>query len=166
MLNRVAVALVAAVIAAPVEAQNPADEAALRNLPVAFVAAWAARDATALGAIMTDDVDFVNVAAMHVKGRPDLVKLHAGLFAGRFKNSTNTLVDSSVRFLRPDIALVHWHWKLTGDLGADGTPRPFRSGLMTLVAEKTAGKWLIAATQNTDAMPPPSALPPPLPLRP
>jgi ketosteroid isomerase-like protein len=57
-----------------------------------------------------------------------------------------------MRFLRPDMAVVHWSWKIVGDKNADGTLRQPRYGMMTLVAEKQAGRWLVVVGQNTNAI--------------
>lgn len=57
----------------------------------------------------------------------------------------------AVRFIRPDLALIHWSWTIQGDKNADGSMRPQRFGLMTMLAEKHNGSWLVAAAQNTNA---------------
>jgi hypothetical protein len=50
------------------------------------------------------------------------------------------------------MAVVHWSWKIEGDKNFDGTGRPPRYGMMTLVAEKQNGNWLVVVGQNTNAM--------------
>jgi len=59
----------------------------------------------------------------------------------------------AVRFLRPDIAIVHWSWTGAGDKNPDGTARQPRFGMMTMFAEKRAGRWLVVASQNDDSFP-------------
>src|SRR6266576_2958965 len=49
-------------------------------------------------------------------------------------------------------AVVHWSWKMSGDKHFDGTARPPRFGLMTLVVEKRDGAWQIVVAQNTNAL--------------
>ncbi len=63
------------------------------------------------------------------------------------------MLQVAVRFLRPDIATVHWNWTGTGDKNPDGTARKRRYGMMTMVAEKRAGSWLLVASQNDDSFP-------------
>ena len=41
---------------------------------------------------------------------------------------------------------------MSGDINFDGTARPQRFGLMTLVVEKRDGAWQIAVAQNTNAL--------------
>ena len=63
-----------------------------------------------------------------------------------------TVLKTTTRFLRPDMAVVHWSWKIEGDRNADGTPRQPRFGMMTLIAEKNVGNWLVIVGQNTNAI--------------
>jgi uncharacterized protein (TIGR02246 family) len=133
-------------------AQTKADEEAVRKLPQAFCDAWAKHDGHELAKIMADDVDFVTVATTYLHGRADFEKFHARLLSGRFKESTLSPLQTTLRFLRPDMAVVHWSWKVEGDKNPDGTPRQPRYGLMTVVAEKRSGNWLVVVAQNTNAM--------------
>jgi uncharacterized protein (TIGR02246 family) len=133
-------------------AQSKADEDAVGKLPHEFCDAWAKHDGHALAQIMAEDVDFVTVATTYLHGRPDFETFHVRLLSGRFKDSTMTVLKTTTRFLRPDMAVVHWSWKIEGDRNADGTPRQPRFGMMTLVAEKNVGNWLVIVGQNTNAI--------------
>ncbi len=137
---------------AGVLAQSNADDQALRALPQSFCAAWAKHDGHALARIMADDVDFVTVATTYLHGRKDFEDFHVRLLSGRFKDSTITPIDITARFLRPDLGVVHWSWKIEGDKNTDGTAREARYGMMTLVAEKRHGAWLVTVGQNTNAI--------------
>jgi uncharacterized protein (TIGR02246 family) len=154
-MKSVITAVIALALAAPsiVLAQTKADAAAVRNVPQAFCDAWNRHDGHALAQVMAEDVDFVTVGAMWLHGRRDFEKYHVLLLSGRFKQSTTTSLQTAVRFLRPDVAIVHWSWKIAGDRNADGTPRQPRYGMMTMVVEKRDGSWLVAASQNDNADP-------------
>jgi uncharacterized protein (TIGR02246 family) len=119
------------------------DEEALRKLPQAFSDAFSKHDGHELAKIMADDVDFVTVGAWWIHGRPDFEKYHTRLLSGRFREATITPLQTEVRFLRPDMAVVHWSWNIAGDRNRDGTLRQPRCGLMTMVAEKRNGAWLV-----------------------
>ena len=134
-------------------ARAQTDDQAVRQLPQAFCDAWAKHDGHQLATIMADDVDFVNVGANWLHGRADFEKYHSRLLSGRFKEATLTLLQIEVRFLQPDMAVVHWSWKIAGDKDFDGTPRQPRFGLMTMVAQKRSGVWQVVVAQNTNAMP-------------
>jgi hypothetical protein len=62
-------------------------------------------------------------------------------------------LQTEVRFLRPDVAVVHWSWNIAGDKNPDGTLRQPRYGLMTMVAEKRLGVWLVVVSQNDNSFP-------------
>jgi len=140
-------------------AQIQPDEAAVANLPKAFADAMTKHDGHELAKIMASDVDFVTVGAMWLHGRSDFEKYHVRLLSGRFLELTMTPLQIRVRFLHPDIAVVHWSWRCTGDKNIDGTKRQPRYGMMTMVAEKRNGAWLVVAAQNDNAIPgaPPEA---------
>lgn len=133
-------------------AQSKADEEAVGKLPQEFRDAFNRHDGHELAKIMAEDVDFVTVATTYLHGRSDFETFHVRLLSGRFKDSTITIIKITTRFLRPDIAVVHWSWKIEGDRNPDGTPRQPRYGMMTLVAEKKAGNWLVEVGQNTNAI--------------
>jgi uncharacterized protein (TIGR02246 family) len=129
------------------------DEEALRKIPQAFSDAFSKHDGHELAGIMADDVDFVTVGATWIHGRPDFEKYHARLLSGRFSEVKLTPLQTEVRFLRPDVAVVHWSWNIAGDKNPDGTLRLPRYGLMTMVAEKRNGVWLVVVSQNDNSFP-------------
>jgi|HubBroStandDraft_1064217.scaffolds.fasta_scaffold10565_3 uncharacterized protein (TIGR02246 family) len=137
-------------------AQNKSDEAAVHNIPQAFVAAWAEHDGHQLAKIMSEDVDFVNVGGDWLRGRIDFELYHTRLLSGRFKESVLTPIDSAVRFLRPDLAALHWSWKIHGDRNEDGSVRRSRFGLFTMIVEKRNGEWLVVEAQNSNWIPGPN----------
>jgi uncharacterized protein (TIGR02246 family) len=136
-----------------VRAQTKSDVEVVRALPQAFCAAFNNHDGHQLAQIMAEDIDFVTVGAMWVQGRPDFEKYHSRLLSGRFNGVHTEALQVAVRFLRPDIGIVHWSWTISGDRNPDGTPRQPRYGLMTMVAEKRHGRWLVVASQNDNSFP-------------
>ena len=133
-----------------VHAQEKADKAAVGNIPQAFAAAWAKHDGHQLAMVMSDDVDFVNVGGDWLHGRADFELYHSRLLSGRFKESKLTPLETKVRFLRPDIAALHWSWRIEGDRNEDGTLRKPRFGIFTMVVEKRGATWLVVEAQNTN----------------
>ena len=148
-----AVCLLLCSLATPNSARAETDEEALRQLPKTYCDAWAKHDGQALAQMMAEDVDYVNVGALWLRGRSAFEKYHSRLLSGRFHESSFTLMDTAVRFLRPDLAVVHWSWKIHGDKDYDGSPRPERFGLLVMLAEKRNGKWLVVLAQNTNSGP-------------
>src|SRR5712692_2778376 len=148
MRNLVATLVLLLVMAGlSLNAQTKTDEEVLRKLPQTHCDAWNKHDGHELAKIMADDADFVTVATVYLHGRVDYEKFHVRLLSGRFKDSTFAPLETTVRFLRPDMAVVHWSWKMSGDKNFDGTSRPPRFGLMTIVVEKRGGSWQIVVAQ-------------------
>jgi uncharacterized protein (TIGR02246 family) len=129
------------------------DEAPLRALPQAFSAAFNKHDGHALAAIMAEDLDFVTVGLTWLHGRADFEKYHTRLLDGRFKEITRTVLETHVQFVRPDVAVVRHSWTIQGDKNVDGSARPQRFGLMTMVADKRNGVWVVAACKTRTGPP-------------
>lgn len=140
-------------LASPAGAQTEGDRAEVERLPQGFSAAWARHDGAQLARLMSEDVDFVTVGASWLQGRKDFETYHQRLLSGRFKSSTITPLETRLRFIRPDLALLRWSWRIEGDKEFDGTPRPARFGLFTMLVEKRNGTWQILAAQNTNGGP-------------
>jgi len=133
-------------------AQTKPDEAAVRGVPEAFVAAWARHDGHQLAKIMSEHVDFVNVGGDWLHGRGDFELYHTRLLSGPFKQSSLKVLDTAVSFLRPDLAVLHWTWSITGDGLEDPTTHEPRRGIFTMIVERQGGDWLVAVAQNTNQM--------------
>ena len=170
---RVWFALIAALlVSAGAEAQQLAapDRAALQAIPQKFSAAWASASGESLGALMAKETDFITVGGLWLHGRADFVIYHDRLLKDRFRGSSITPLEVRVEPVRDDLAFVRWSWRIVGDRNADGSDRPPRVGLMSMLAEKKGGQWLVIASQNTNGGPgtapervglnPPIVLPP------
>jgi len=151
------ITLVAAVIATLIlvcgqmsKAQTPqissADETALRQLVQQLQDGWAAKDGKAFAAPFTADADYVVVDGARAVGREAIERGHTGIFTTHLKDSTNVATVKGVRLLRPDVAVVHVEWNL--EVRANGKTEKHRA-MNTMVMTKDAGKWSIAAFQNT-----------------
>jgi uncharacterized protein (TIGR02246 family) len=126
------------------------DEQAIKQIAMDWHDAWNRHDMKSLTALVAEDVDFVNVGGKWLKGRKEFEEHHAQRHQMQFKESVWTTTDTHIRFLKPDVAVVHVNWSLRGDRDPDGTPRQPRRGVFTWVVEKREGKWLIVAAQNTN----------------
>lgn len=131
-------------------AQEASPEEANRALAKAFESAWNTHDMKALGRLLTEDVDWVNVDSGHGKGRELVEQGHAKVHAGKFKDSVMTIKSVEVALLKPDVAVVHVGWNMRGDTDNDGTSRQPRDGLFTWVTVKDGAAWKIRASHNTN----------------
>ena len=123
------------------------DETAIRKVVQQVQDGWNAHDAKTHAAAFAPDADYVVVNGSHDKGREEIQARHTQLFSGIYKNSHNIATIKSVRFLRPDVAVVHTEWNLLHDLSDSETRKGH--ALNTIVMTKEKGKWSIAAYQNT-----------------
>jgi uncharacterized protein (TIGR02246 family) len=126
------------------------DVSAIRNLEQSWCEAWNAHDVRLLSNLLAPNADFVTVAGDWLQGRNDFRKFHNVLHSTTFKHSTFAVTRNTVRFIGPRLALTHVLWRIAGDFDPDGTPRKPRTGIFTQVLQKSRGKWLILASQNTN----------------
>ena len=134
-------------------AQSRSDREAVEMLPRHFVEAWAKHDGHALSQILADDSDFVNVGGVWLHGKKDFETYHSRLLSNRFRDAQMTLLELKSNFVRRDLGVVRWSWSMVGDRNPNGSTRPPRAGLMTMLAEKRGGVWKVIAAQNTNAGP-------------
>jgi len=154
-----ALALLATAISAGAgRAADEKDRAAMAQTVEQFESAWNKHDAHAFAMTFTEDADFTNVVGAHVQGRGNVEAFHAPIFAGRFKDTHQTGVIRSIRFLRADLAAVDVEWEMTGLKGPDGSALPDRKGLLNWVmARQGDGTWLIQIMHNTELTNAPAA---------
>jgi uncharacterized protein (TIGR02246 family) len=145
-----AVLLCVLALATPAAAQTPDPE----GLATGFAESWNAHDMKAFGNLFTEDADFVNVAGTWWKGRAEIQAKHEAGHALRYKASSLVTSGATVRQLRPDVALVHVRWTLSGAVDAEGKAAPVRQGILQIVGVKQPDGWRIASGQNTNQAPP------------
>ena len=137
----------------PAMAAQDHDTHAIREvLQVRQADAWNRHDAQAYANLFTKDGDVVNVIGWWWKGRDEIQRKLATAFAFVFKDSQLTVTDVDVRFIRPDLAIAHTRWTMTGAKVPPGVPEP-RAGIEIEMLQKQHGKWLIASFQNTISIP-------------
>jgi uncharacterized protein (TIGR02246 family) len=91
---------------------------------------------------------------MHWQGRQEIEAKHAQTHRTIFRNSVLKIVEVTVRFLNPNIALAHARTELKSAESLRETVAPeVRRTLLTLVLMKDTARWLIAAAHNTDIVP-------------
>ncbi len=118
------------------------DEALIRKLISLSEEAWNKKDAAALAAYQTDDVDHINTAGGWNKGREAIRKAWAKLFETRFKEDTAKNSVEKIRFLKPDVAVVIV--RIIHKRPAEET-----ESLATFVMTKDHDKWQIVSYQAT-----------------
>jgi uncharacterized protein (TIGR02246 family) len=129
-------------------AHNSTDEAAVRAVYQQFMDGWNQGSGAALAAVFTEDGDLVGFDGTHFKGRQEIAPFHQQLFDKWLKGSRLVGQVKDVRFLSPDVALMH---AVGGTVMRGKTePVPERDSIQTLVATRQEGdQWRLAAFQNT-----------------
>jgi uncharacterized protein (TIGR02246 family) len=127
-----------------------ADEDAIREIELRFNEPWGRHDAEGMVESLTDDAQFVTVNGAWTKTRADYLDLMQRLHGGNgpFRSSTRETPEMHVRFLAPDVAMMHSKFHIHGDL-----EEPERTGIGTRVVRKTNERWRTVAVQNTDVRP-------------
>jgi uncharacterized protein (TIGR02246 family) len=132
------------------------DEAAIRAIAQRLQDGWNAGDGDAFAAPFAEDADYVIVDGAFIKGRAVIAAGHRQLLATVHKGSVNTVEVESVRFIRPDVALLRVHNTLRTT--APNLPPELRSR-SSLVVTRDNGVWQIAGFQNTPIIPPREGFP-------
>jgi uncharacterized protein (TIGR02246 family) len=128
-------------------ANDSADEAAVRALYQQLMDGWNQGSGDAFAAVFTEDGDLIGFDGTHFKGRQEIAPFHQRLFDKWLKGSRLVGEVKDVRFLSPDVALMH---AVGGTmLRGKSEPVPERDSIQTLVATRQDGEWRLAAFQNT-----------------
>ena len=128
------------------------DEDAIRELENHFNAAWNRHDPDGMAESLADDAQFITVNGAWTTTRTGFRDLMARLHGanGPFRTSTRRTPEMQVRFLAPDIAMLHSRFWISGEVLHDELSNPDRESVGIRVMRKIDGRWRVVATQNTD----------------
>lgn len=133
------------------EASPPDDpNQAIADLIEAWAAAWNAHDMELARTLVADNVDFVTVAGLWLKGGEEFLAHHRHIHRTHMRDSQWTNLDYQLKPVRDDLWLVHLEWTIAGDREPDGAPRPRRCGLFTWLIERRGNAWRLVAAHNGD----------------
>lgn len=128
------------------QAQNSpnVDEVAIRQNVKQLETGWNTKSGAVFAKPFAEDADYVVINGMYLKGRTAIEAAHQRIFDTIFKDTTVALKVKQIRFLRPDVAMVHVEGHRDGP-----TRELVQDALLTLVMTKENGAWTVAAFQNT-----------------
>jgi uncharacterized protein (TIGR02246 family) len=126
------------------------DRAAVEGVVQAFSECWNRHDMDSFGLLFAQDAEFVNVVGMWWKGRAEIKAAHEFTHSTMFKSSRLTILETSVRFPTPQLAIARSRWLLENHVSPDGTALPARNGVLVNVLALQDGRWSIIDAQNTD----------------
>lgn len=136
--------------AQPVDSQDSraADEAAMRENVKQMETGWNTKSGALFAKPFAEDADYVVINGMYIKGHEVIETNHQRIFDTIFKDTTITLTVKQIRFLRPDVAVVHVSGQRVGP-----TRELTEDAMITVVMTKEKQGWVIAAFQNTGVAP-------------
>ena len=122
------------------------DEHAIQNILTLLETSWNASDSKGFAAPFAVDADFIQIYGLQMEGRPAIESSHRHIFDTVYKGSRVSFSLRSIRFVRPDVAIVLSKAHLNFYEGKD--TREFETR-PTMIMAKEQGKWQIIALQNT-----------------
>jgi len=135
-----------ALFAVSASAQNnhAADESALRDAVKQLETGWNTKSGATFAKPFAEDADYVVINGNYIKGRAVIESSHQRIFDTIFKETTISLTVQQIRFLRPDVAVVHVKGQRTSPV-----KELVQDAMITLFMTKENHRWTIAAFQNT-----------------
>lgn len=133
-------------------AQSPAsreNEEAIKKVIAETTEAFNKHDAKAFARFYTADAELVTVRGERMKGAAEIEKGLASIFATRATAATLTMLDVSIRFIKPDVAIAHVTNEMSGVINAQGEKQPAHRELSIRVLVKDKGTWRVTAFHNT-----------------
>jgi uncharacterized protein (TIGR02246 family) len=129
---------------------DKADEDAIRAIEDDFNEAWGRHDPDGMVKSLIDDAEFITVNGAWEKSREGfrnlMIRLHGP--TGPFRASTRDASEFRIRFLAPDVAIVHTRFQIRGDVD-----EAERNSVGMRVVQKIDGRWRTVSVQNTDVRP-------------
>ena len=143
--------------ATQLSAQSSSDTTAVRNIIASEINTWKKGDAVGYSRDFAATGTFTNIRGQFFTGYPGYLKQHEVIFKGIFKNSTLKQNIVSLRFIRPDVAIVETVTTVNGAAQSPvGVTRDekgrIRTRLLQVVAREGSA-WKIVTYHNVDVKP-------------
>ncbi len=119
------------------------DEDMVRARTDEFEQAVSNADVKAIGALFVEDSDLVDQAGVMHHGRAAIEERYQKLFDGAYKGAQANLEITSIRFVRPEIAIIDGTYELNGMKSPEGLPLGIVRGMFTNVSVKQNGQWML-----------------------
>jgi uncharacterized protein (TIGR02246 family) len=116
---------------------------------------WGKLEVAPAVAEYTPGAYWINAYGVEKEGKEEIEKFLVRIFAGAGMRHRKQLplVFKSIKFIRPEIALVHTLQGATDQLKSDGTPEGDRKSHVFRIMLKQDGKWLTDTFQVLDERP-------------
>ena len=125
------------------------DEQELLQMPLEMQKAWNAHNAKAYVAQFMEDANHINAHGLWWKGKKEIEGAVTYIHQTFFKDNVIKASDISIRFVKPDVAIVRYKWSMNSFTPPDHETIVNPSGWVTQIVTKQGGKWLITDFQST-----------------
>lgn len=122
------------------------DKVAIQDILKQLETAWNAYDSVGFAASFAEDANFIQIFGGQLDGRAAIEGAHRHIFNTIYKGSHASFPLRSIRFVRPDVAIVFARAQVNFHEGTEAREIETRPTL--IVAKQKAG-WHIVAFQNT-----------------
>ena len=148
--------VVVLLLATLMAAQGKPDEAAIRGILDDETVTWNKGDSDGYSRHFAENGTFTNVLGMFFSGHQAFQDRHEEIFKGRFRGTTLRLEIVSLRFVRPDVAIVEtltWVSGFSNQGPPPGAHTDTKGRLCTRLLQvlvKNGGEWKIVVYHNVD----------------
>jgi uncharacterized protein (TIGR02246 family) len=108
--------------------------------------AWAAGDGQTWASYFAEDADFTVWFGLYLRGREAIADVHQEIFDSFYKSTKLRLHVRDLRFLRPDVAVVHFDGRIMGTARQSPEQPKF---VPVAIMTKEDGRWRVAVFHNT-----------------
>jgi len=136
---------------------RPQDEAAIQQTIERFGASWAKADFRDMSEYMTPDCHWINVVGMHWHNLKEAQFAHQAFAAKMLKGVAAQPVESTLKFVTDNVAIVYLRTHIGAFYPPDGVNRGVnkqgdKDNLATFVLVKQQNTWRITSAQNNDVI--------------
>ena len=147
----IAVALLSVVSLAQVKTAK-SDQSLIEQVVENWNRAWQTKDAKLAAQDYSDDADWTNAFGMKRKGRAEIEKILGEVFSLPFVMAGQSeTANQSIRFIKPDVALVVTRVERAGQRTPSGAELGTRQTSHLRVLMKSGGRWRIVSHLISDA---------------
>ena len=125
------------------------DEQTIRDIILQMTEGFNKHDAKAATQMYTSNADFVNVRGDKYTGAEEIQQKLAAILSTRAKEATLKTLNTTIRFVNPELAIAHVTNELSGLVDASGLKLPSHQELSIRVFIKEKGNWRVTAFHNT-----------------
>lgn len=140
--------MILAAITAEAQPSRSQDSLDINRQVDAMVDSWNKHDHSQMQTYTTEDFSWVNIVGMWWKNRKEVQFSTDMYHKVMFSNTPMKKRNVFIRYIKEDVAIVHFKSRVGSFTTPDGTKMPENDELALLVFVKQNGEWLMAAGEN------------------